>query len=77
MCGPQPSAEIIELPDQHLRSSFTLAKRDGAPSRIRTYDTRFREPLLYPLSYGGCLGLSYLALWCFARYAPYTTSDNG
>ena len=28
-------------------------KRIGAPSRIRTYDTRFRKPLLYPLSYGG------------------------
>ncbi len=25
----------------------------GAPSRIRTCDTRFRKPLLYPLSYGG------------------------
>src|SRR4051812_19606662 len=25
----------------------------SAPSRIRTCDTRFRKPLLYPLSYGG------------------------
>ena len=25
----------------------------GAPGRIRTCDTRFRKPLLYPLSYGG------------------------
>lgn len=25
----------------------------GAPGRIRTSDTRFRKPLLYPLSYGG------------------------
>ncbi len=25
----------------------------GAPGRNRTYDTRFRKPLLYPLSYGG------------------------
>src|SRR5829696_1464631 len=25
----------------------------SAPSRIRTYDTGFRKPLLYPLSYGG------------------------
>ncbi len=24
-----------------------------APGRIRTCDTRFRKPLLYPLSYGG------------------------
>src|SRR5690606_171369 len=25
----------------------------GAPGRIRTCGTRFRKPLLYPLSYGG------------------------
>jgi hypothetical protein len=25
----------------------------GAPGTIRTCDTRFRKPLLYPLSYGG------------------------
>ncbi len=25
----------------------------SAPGRNRTYDTRFRKPLLYPLSYGG------------------------
>jgi hypothetical protein len=25
----------------------------GAPGRIRTCDTRFRKPMLYPLSYGG------------------------
>jgi hypothetical protein len=25
----------------------------GAPGRTRTCDTRFRKPLLYPLSYGG------------------------
>ena len=24
----------------------------GGPERIRTSDTRFRKPLLYPLSYG-------------------------
>jgi hypothetical protein len=24
----------------------------SAPGRIRTYDTRFRKPMLYPLSYG-------------------------
>ncbi len=24
----------------------------GAPGRIRTCDTRFRKPMLYPLSYG-------------------------
>lgn len=30
-----------------------LGEARGAPSRIRTCDTRFRKPLLYPLSYGG------------------------
>jgi hypothetical protein len=25
----------------------------GAPGRTRTSDTRFRKPVLYPLSYGG------------------------
>ena len=28
---------------------------DGAPDTIRTYDTRFRRAVLYPLSYGGML----------------------
>ncbi len=26
---------------------------DGAPGTIRTCDTRIRNPVLYPLSYGG------------------------
>src|SRR6476619_2973418 len=30
----------------------------GAPGRIRTCDTRFRKPMLYPLSYEGRRGLS-------------------
>ena len=28
-------------------------RRDGAPDRIRTCDTRFRRAVLYPLSYEG------------------------
>lgn len=32
----------------HLACEF-----DGAPDTIRTYDTRFRRAVLYPLSYGG------------------------
>jgi hypothetical protein len=50
---PEPSAEIIELPTEPREQRSHQAKRIGAPSRIRTYDTRFRKPLLYPLSYGG------------------------
>ena len=50
---PDPSAEIIDLPERTAEQRSDQAKRIGAPSRIRTYDTRFRKPLLYPLSYGG------------------------
>ena len=32
----------------------------GAPGRNRTYDTRFRKPMLYPLSYEGLRPISYL-----------------
>src|SRR2546423_2341769 len=33
--------------------SPSVAHSSGAPGRIRTCDTRFRKPLLYPLSYEG------------------------
>ena len=29
------------------------SREDGAPDRTRTCGTRFRKPLLYPLSYRG------------------------
>ena len=32
----------------------------GAPGRNRTCDTRFRKPMLYPLSYEGVRPTSYL-----------------
>src|SRR5215217_1577327 len=48
----------------------------GAPSRIRTCDTRFRKPLLYPLSYGGWLGLLPFVLDEHAISLPYTLSGN-
>ena len=40
-------------------ASLMLGKRvrDGAPGRIRTCDTRFRKPLLYPLSYEGIIAI--------------------
>jgi hypothetical protein len=40
---PEPSAEIIDLPREH---EADRAKQMGAPSRIRTYDTRFRNRLV-------------------------------
>ena len=39
--------------DCQCRSGAVLADLEGAPGRIRTCDTRFRKPLLYPLSYEG------------------------
>ena len=30
-----------------------LASKNGTPGATRTHDTRFRKPLLYPLSYRG------------------------
>lgn len=35
------------------RNRVTTRRRRHAPGRIRTCDTRFRKPVLYPLSYGG------------------------
>ena len=35
------------------RSAAVSADLRGAPGRNRTCDTRFRKPLLYPLSYEG------------------------
>jgi hypothetical protein len=43
-----------EQSDLDLRIKARVTRQDtGAPSRNRTYDTGFRKPLLYPLSYGG------------------------
>src|SRR5215212_6484612 len=44
--------------DENQRErSFLVSSRQrrlgGAPGRIRTYDSRFRKPMLYPLSYEG------------------------
>ena len=33
--------------------SYTPAPMCGTPGATRTHDTRFRKPLLYPLSYRG------------------------
>src|SRR5205807_6370715 len=44
------------LPPQAATSQnrvLTCADTFGAPGRNRTYDTRFRKPVLYPLSYEG------------------------
>jgi hypothetical protein len=45
-CGPRTGPAA----DQAVGET---AGQRGAPGRIRTCGTRFRKPLLYPLSYGG------------------------
>ena len=40
---------VIRVSGPHAGPSLS------APGRIRTSDTRFRKPLLFPLSYGGGL----------------------
>src|SRR3954468_17540329 len=41
------SSPSAEAPDEALTCDYA-----SGPERIRTSDTRFRKPLLYPLSYG-------------------------
>jgi hypothetical protein len=38
-----------EMPE---KTSYFIEKEGNTPGRIRTYDPRFRKPVLYPLSYG-------------------------
>ena len=48
-----PAAEAAGLKSTRRPTARSGATRSGAPGRIRTCDTRFRKPLLYPLSYEG------------------------
>jgi hypothetical protein len=50
------SKQITVVPGDRVSAGQTVPNTDGAPGRNRTSDTRFRKPLLYPLSYegGGC-----------------------
>jgi hypothetical protein len=43
---------VMSAPSGTLSCAFSLFN-SGAPGRIRTCDTRFRKPMLYPLSYEG------------------------
>ena len=52
---------VMSTPSVMLSYTFSLFNR-GAPGRIRTCDTRFRKPMLYPLSYEGLL-------YAFAQHA--------
>ena len=40
-------------PEKSVQDQPESLGKKGAPGRNRTYDTRFRKPLLYPLSYEG------------------------
>jgi hypothetical protein len=46
-----PLPQDIEKMPKFVHQCVSTAP--GAPGRTRTCDTRFRKPLLYPLSYGG------------------------
>ncbi len=49
--------QIVKQTRSKPRSSeervVVLASKSGTPGATRTHDTRFRKPLLYPLSYRG------------------------
>jgi hypothetical protein len=49
-CAPSCRQAVVPL----VRCATTAGRAlDSAPGRIRTCGTRFRKPMLYPLSYGG------------------------
>ena len=50
--APRQAILAVERPQAHSQSPIQPLARD-APGMTRTCDTRFRKPLLYPLSYGG------------------------
>ena len=52
-CDLNPQSRSSNFSTEPPEQQPDQAEHTGAPSRIRTYDTRFRKPLLYPLSYGG------------------------
>lgn len=47
-----PKKCVSAIEKRRLQISFAIVFF-GAPKMIRTSDTRFRKPLLYPLSYKG------------------------
>ena len=52
--GREPGTQVSEpMWDRGAELSQSVAHRFGAPGRNRTCDTRFRKPVLYPLSYEG------------------------
>ena len=51
--GHWRSAEFETATAFEQVTDLVMAGKQGAPGRIRTSDTWFRKPLLYPLSYEG------------------------
>jgi hypothetical protein len=43
------------MPQEKSTGLLAIDRSDCAPGMIRTCDTRFRKPVLYPLSYEGIL----------------------
>ena len=50
---PSKGQTAVETKTGQKHSGLLACKFTGAPDTIRTYDTRFRRAVLYPLSYGG------------------------
>ena len=55
--GP-PRFEVRQVLVSSAPGSMRAPPAASAPGRIRTCGTRFRKPMLYPLSYGGPMGCS-------------------
>src|SRR3954452_9083351 len=51
-CGLRAYRPLFGAPTETPNKALTC-RYASAPGRIRTCDTRFRKPMLYPLSYGG------------------------
>ncbi len=47
---------------------MVLVSKTGTPGATRTHDTRFRKPLLYPLSYRGSDNTDYNMTFLVSHY---------
>ena len=52
--------QIVDLSPSAIWLCAAIQPHRSTPGRSRTCDTRFRKPLLYPLSYGGANYHSYV-----------------
>ena len=67
-----PTAIQSELGQRSISGNRHVQARSGAPGLDRTADTRFRKPVLYPLSYEGIVPIC--RYFVFLRPGKNTTS---